>query len=119
MDTNKYSYLAMIFYISYLVFEFPHSWGIQRFPTAKYLAVMVILWGIVVAVTCACQNYAALVATRVILGVFEASVAPALIIITTMWYTTKEQPLRTVRRYLMSFDVYMGNHPAPLLGRNC
>ncbi|KAI8717045.1 hypothetical protein NCS52_00778800 [Fusarium sp. LHS14.1] len=84
MDTDKYSYLAMIFYISYVVFEFPHSWGIQKFPVAKYLSTMVILWGVVVTVTCACKNYAGLVATRVLLGIFEAAVAPALIIITTM-----------------------------------
>jgi sugar phosphate permease len=97
MDTNKYSYLAMVFYISYLVFEFPHSWGIQKFPTAKYLSTMVILWGIIVAVTCACQSFVPLIVMRVLLGVFEAAVAPALIIVTTVWYTTQEQPLRTVR----------------------
>lgn len=37
---------------------------------------------------------------RVLLGVFEASVAPALILITGMWYTKPEQSRRTGLWYL-------------------
>ncbi|THX06127.1 major facilitator superfamily transporter [Aureobasidium pullulans] len=36
-----FSNLAWIFYVSYLAFEFPHGYGMQRFPTAKYLGIMV------------------------------------------------------------------------------
>jgi MFS family permease len=72
----------------------------QRLPTAKYLGVAVILWGLVTALTCVCKNYGALVATRVLLGCFESAVAPSLILITSMWYKKKEQPLRTGIWYL-------------------
>jgi sugar phosphate permease len=48
-DTNtnaaQFSYLAMIFYVSYLVSEIPQGYLMQRFPTAKYLGIQVILWG--------------------------------------------------------------------------
>lgn len=37
MDTNQFSYLALAFYITYLFFEFPTGYLMQRFPTAKYL----------------------------------------------------------------------------------
>ncbi|KAK2029785.1 major facilitator superfamily transporter [Colletotrichum zoysiae] len=103
-DTNitgdQYSQLAMIFYVSYLAFEFPHAWGMQRFPTAKYIGIMVCLWGAVLASTSACHNWAGLVATRVLLGVFESAVAPSLIVITTMWYKRQEQPPRMGIWYL-------------------
>lgn len=72
----------------------------QRLPTAKYLGSAVILWGLVTALTCVCKNYGALVATRVLLGCFESAVAPSLILITSMWYKKKEQPLRTGIWYL-------------------
>lgn len=97
-DTNitgdQFSQLAMIFYVSYLAFEFPHGWGMQRYPTAKYIGVMVTLWGAVLATTSACSNWAGLVVTRVLLGVFESAVAPSLILITSMWYRRQEQPPR-------------------------
>lgn len=68
----------------------------QKLPTGKYLGVMVTFWGIAVAVTCAISNFAGLVTTRVLLGMFESAMAPALILITSMWYTRKEQPFRAV-----------------------
>jgi MFS family permease len=43
---------------------------------------------------CVCTNFASLVAVRVLLGVFEAAVAPGLLLITGMWYKKSEQPTR-------------------------
>lgn len=86
ISPGQYSQLAMIFYVSYLGFEFPHAYGMQRLPTAKYLGVMVFLWGVAVATTSAANSWGGLVTTRVFLGVFESAVAPSLILITTMWY---------------------------------
>lgn len=95
-----FSNLAWIFYVSYLIFEFPHGYGMQRYPTAKYLGVMVTCWGVIVAVTAACHNYGGLITTRVLLGVFESAVAPSLNLITTMWYKKHEQPIRVGLWYL-------------------
>lgn len=94
LTETQFSTLALIFYVSYLGLEFPHGYGMQRLPTAKYLGTMVTLWGLIVAVTSACTNYGALVTTRVLLGCFEAAVAPSLILITGMWYKHNEQPPR-------------------------
>jgi MFS family permease len=49
---------------------------------------------------CACKNFASLVAVRVLLGCFEAAVAPALLLITGMWYKKSEQPTRIGFWYL-------------------
>ncbi|KAK5122915.1 hypothetical protein LTR85_003480 [Meristemomyces frigidus] len=96
----QFSNLALVFYVTYLAFEFPHAYGMQRLPTAKYLGTMVTLWGVIVAVTSACKNYGALVTTRVLLGCFESAVAPSLILITSMWYKHNEQPPRVGIWYL-------------------
>lgn len=100
ISTSHFANLALFFYVSYLALEFPHGYGMQRLPTAKYLGAAVILWGLVTALTCVCKNYGALVATRVLLGCFESAVAPSLILITSMWYKKNEQPLRTGIWYL-------------------
>jgi len=41
---------------------------------------------VIVVCTSAAKNWAGLVTTRVLLGVFESAVAPSLMLITTMWY---------------------------------
>lgn len=66
----------------------------QRFPTAKYLGLNVALWGLMTALMSTARNWAALATLRVLLGCFESAVAPALILITTMWYKKSEQPPR-------------------------
>ena len=43
INGTQFSLLAMIFYVSYLGCEFPHAYGMQVLPTAKYLGVMVVL----------------------------------------------------------------------------
>ncbi|KAH7014549.1 allantoate permease [Microdochium trichocladiopsis] len=97
-DTNitgdQYSQLAMLFYVTYLAFEFPGAYLVQRLPTAKFLSFIVCAWGLMVACNAAAYNWGGLASLRVLLGVFEASVAPCLMLITTMWYKRSEQPSR-------------------------
>ncbi|KAK8108515.1 hypothetical protein PG984_014316 [Apiospora sp. TS-2023a] len=97
---DQFSQLALVFYVTYLALEFPTGYLMQRLPTAKYLGANVMLWGAMVALTAAANNWAALVTLRVLLGCFEAAVAPALILITSMWYKKSEQPLRVGFWYL-------------------
>ncbi|KAI1401141.1 allantoate permease [Hypoxylon fuscum] len=91
---NQFSLLATLFYVTYLAFEFPTGYLMQRLPTAKYLGANVILWGLMVTLNSAAKNWAALATLRSLLGCFEAAVAPALILVTSMWYKRSEQPAR-------------------------
>ncbi|CAJ2506794.1 Uu.00g079800.m01.CDS01 [Anthostomella pinea] len=91
---SQFSLLATLFYVTYLVCEFPTGYLMQRLPTAKYLGANVTLWGLMVALNAAANNWATLAALRSLLGCFEAAVAPALILITSMWYKKSEQPAR-------------------------
>lgn len=97
---NQFSLLALAFYTTYLAFEFPTGFLMQALPTAKYLGANVVFWGLMVSCTAVANNWAALVSLRVLLGCFEAAVAPALILLTAMWYKTSEQPLRVGFWYL-------------------
>lgn len=65
--------------MTYLAFEFPTGYLMQRLPTAKYLGANVILWGLMTALVSTAKNWAGLVILRVLLGCFEAVVAPALV----------------------------------------
>ncbi|KAK9319179.1 major facilitator superfamily domain-containing protein [Lipomyces orientalis] len=100
LTSSQYSNLGTIFYVGYIVSEPITSYLMQRFPLGKYLGINVVLWGIVVACHAACRTYAPLMVIRVLLGVFEACVAPALVLITGMWWTKPEQSRRTGLWYM-------------------
>ncbi|EER33709.1 hypothetical protein CTRG_02527 [Candida tropicalis MYA-3404] len=94
MVGDMYSWTATAFYLGYLVFEFPASALLQRFPVAKTVSVFIILWGMILALH-SVPEYSGFVALRTILGALESSVTPAFTIITSQWYKKEEQFLRT------------------------
>ena len=52
------------------------------------------------ACTAAVQNYSGLLAVRILLGVFEATIGPSLMLISSQWYTKSEQAPRFSFWYL-------------------
>ncbi|KAJ5919787.1 hypothetical protein N7454_009622 [Penicillium verhagenii] len=109
MKTNQYSNLTLAFYCTYLVFELPTGFLMQRLPTAKYLGFNVAIWGLMTTLNCTAKSFGGLMTLRVLLGCFESAIAPALILITSMWYTRDEQPKR--------FGIwYLGTGTASMMG---
>ncbi|RMZ79847.1 hypothetical protein DV737_g3266, partial [Chaetothyriales sp. CBS 132003] len=94
LEGTEYSWCSAVFYFGYLAWSWPSSYFIVRFPTGKYLAVTVFLWGGILMCHAACTDFAGLVTVRFFLGVGEAAVAPGFALITGMFYTRQEQPLR-------------------------
>jgi MFS family permease len=86
--------VVSIFYLGWLVAEYPANAILQNFPVGKTVGITVFGWGAVVMCLGAAQNAAGLLVLRFLLGVLEASSYPAFTIINTMWYKKAEQPLR-------------------------
>ncbi|KAH6663980.1 major facilitator superfamily domain-containing protein [Plectosphaerella plurivora] len=125
MKGNDFSWMATAFFIGFAVAEFPQGVLIQRFPVSKVLGINVMLWGITICCSAAAQSFPAMVALRTLLGMFEAVISPALIIITSQWYTRRQATPRTGIWYcglglgqsiggLISFAAQHG--PGPLTG---
>ncbi|KAL2850245.1 major facilitator superfamily domain-containing protein [Aspergillus pseudoustus] len=95
LHDQEYSWLGSIFYFGYLFMEFPNMWLISRYPLGKYMGICVFAWGGCVACMAACHNFGGLAAIRFLLGMFEASILPCLILANSRWYRREEQPLRT------------------------
>ncbi|KAI9857528.1 MAG: hypothetical protein M1824_004788 [Vezdaea acicularis] len=91
---NNFTNAATAFFIAYLIAEIPNGYAIQRLSPSKWLGGNVVLWGIATACTAATHNYHSLLAARIFLGIFEASIAPSLMIISSNWYTRQEQAPR-------------------------
>lgn len=91
---NQYSWFASIFYLAYLVAEYPWTALAQRTLMAKVVSGCVIVWGAVLMATAASTNFASMAACRFLLGVFEAPITPCFMMIVGMWYMRHEQPFR-------------------------
>jgi MFS family permease len=88
-----------MFYIGYLVFQFPFGFLLQHLPTGRLLSTTVICWGIVLITTPACTSFAGLATNRFLLGSLESATNPGFVLLLSMWYTTAEQPLRLEAYY--------------------
>ncbi|TFK39896.1 major facilitator superfamily domain-containing protein [Crucibulum laeve] len=91
---SQYSWLSSIVYVAQLIWQPISSYLLVKLPVAKYLFVHVLMWGVIVASSAAAKNFAGLITARFFLGIFEATVAPAFITITQMWWRRREQTMR-------------------------
>ncbi|GAA5843522.1 hypothetical protein JCM9279_000780 [Rhodotorula babjevae] len=95
LSLSDYSWLSSIFYIGYLVGQWPTNWLLQRLPLAKYTAANIIIWGVVLACTAVTHDFKGLMVVRFFLGLFESCISPSFALVTSMWYLKKEQGSRT------------------------
>ncbi|KAK8173094.1 MFS transporter [Phyllosticta citrichinensis] len=95
MKGQQYNTISMLFYASYMLFEFPTQYLAQRFNRVSlYMGVNIMLWGIVLGSHAAATSFGALAVLRTLLGVFEACIPPLLVLIVAMWYRKEEQGRR-------------------------
>ncbi|OJJ81772.1 uncharacterized protein ASPGLDRAFT_75930 [Aspergillus glaucus CBS 516.65] len=69
-----------------------YSW--LSISSGKYLGVNIILWGVFLMLQAVAKNFVQLAVLRVISGAAEACSDPAFMLITSMWYTRRQQPIR-------------------------
>ncbi|KAJ5809390.1 uncharacterized protein N7503_001608 [Penicillium pulvis] len=96
---SDYSWLSSIFYFGYLIAQYPAGLAMQKLPVGKFLASTTIVWGGLLMTTPACHNFAGIASNRFLLGMVEAVVNPGFVLLMSMWYTSREQPLRLEAYY--------------------
>ncbi|EXJ86765.1 hypothetical protein A1O3_03719 [Capronia epimyces CBS 606.96] len=107
---QEYSWAVSIFYFGCLLGSFFAGPILQRFHVGKLLGVAYFLWGCTLLGCMGAKGFASLAALRFLLGLFESVLVPGLLLITTMWYTHREQPAR-----LGLWTVLNGALPIPFL----
>lgn len=91
---TEYSWLSSLFYFGFLAWAFPTNFLMQRLPIGKYLGANIFMWGFFLMCQAACNSFASLGALRALAGAAEACSDPSFILITSMWYTRRQQPVR-------------------------
>ncbi|KAL8714123.1 MAG: hypothetical protein Q9220_001851 [cf. Caloplaca sp. 1 TL-2023] len=91
---TEYNWLSSIFYFGFLIWAFPTNFLMQRLPIGKYLGFNIFMWGFFLMLQSACNSFATLATLRALGGAAEACSDPSFMLITSMWYTRKQQPVR-------------------------
>lgn len=96
---GQYSFAASIYYIGMISGLPLWTFVLQRVSADLSTGATVTLWGMVTMTHAATYNYSGILAVRFFLGFLESSVTPALVLITSMFYTPRETISRTAIWY--------------------
>ncbi|OJJ48428.1 hypothetical protein ASPZODRAFT_1594647 [Penicilliopsis zonata CBS 506.65] len=91
---TQYNWLSSVFYFGFMAWAFPTNFLLQRLPIGKYLGANIFVWGVFLMLQAACNSFTTLAVLRALGGAAEACSDPAFMLITSMWYTRREQPVR-------------------------
>jgi len=68
--------------------------ALQKFPIGKFIAIGLMVWGSLLMCMAAATNFAGIMVLRFLLGGTESCIAPAWMLLTSMFWTRTEQPFR-------------------------
>ena len=80
-----------IFFIGYLLLEVPSNLALHRFGARRWIARIMITWGIIAAAMAFVPNEGVLYVLRFLLGVAEAGFFPGIILYLTYWFPKRER----------------------------
>jgi MFS transporter, ACS family, tartrate transporter len=80
-----------MFYITYTLFEIPGAMIAERWSAKKWVARIMVSWGIVTLLTGFVHTPGEFYAARFLLGVAESSFFPAMIVYLTHWFRLRER----------------------------
>jgi len=98
---QQYAWASSIFYLGYLVGEFPANYLLQKFPIGKFAGICTLIWGVLVMLCAVARNFAGIATLRFMMGLFEACIAPCWVFLTAAWYRAEEQGARVTVWYSM------------------
>jgi MFS transporter, ACS family, tartrate transporter len=86
ISSYMYGWGAGIFFIGYALFEVPSNMVLERVGARRWIARIMITWGIISGLTAAVTGPASFLALRFLLGVAEAGFFPGMIFYLSIWY---------------------------------
>lgn len=87
---NQFNMALLIFFVFYAVLEVPSNIILHRVKPNIYIPTTMVLWSIVMTLMGTVKNYDQLLATRALLGIFEAPLYPGISYLLSMYYSKKE-----------------------------
>ena len=83
--------LAALFFLGYFAFQVPGMLVARKFSATRLVFAALILWGTLAALTGVIRSFAWLAVDRLLLGIAESIIFPAMLLLLTRWFTRAER----------------------------
>ncbi|MCA9179100.1 MAG: MFS transporter [Planctomycetales bacterium] len=84
-----------MFYVGYILFEVPSNLLMRRFGARRWIARIMITWGLVSAATLLARDLWTFYALRILLGIAEAGFFPGIILYLSDWFPDRQRAKMT------------------------
>jgi MFS family permease len=91
LSATMFGFASGIFFFGYLFLEVPSNIALHRFGARRWLARIMLTWGMVSTAIAFVPNAHTLVVLRFLLGVTEAGFFPGIILYLTLWFPAKQR----------------------------
>jgi D-galactonate transporter len=86
ISSTVFGFGAGIFFFSYFIFEVPSNLALEKFGARKWIARIMVSWGILSGAMALVQGEYSFYVVRVLLGAAEAGFFPGIIFYLTLWF---------------------------------
>ncbi len=114
LSDSVFGFGAGIFFVGYLLFQIPSNLFLQRIGARRWLAVLIILWGIISSCTMFVRTPFGFYTFRFLLGLAEAGFFPGVLLYLTYWFPPSVRA-RSVSRFMIGMPL-SGAIGSPLSG---
>jgi MFS transporter, ACS family, tartrate transporter len=104
MGEDVYALGAGIFYLGYVLFEVPSNLILRRTGARRWIARIMISWGLVACAMMAIRGPWSFCLLRILLGIAEAGFFPGIIFYLTYWFPARDRA-RTVALFMAAAPV--------------
>src|SRR5689334_24358361 len=104
LSATVFGFASGVFFIGYLLLEVPSNLALHRFGARRWIARIMISWGIVASAMAFVPNGTVLIALRFLLGVAEAGFFPGIILYLTYWFPQKDRA-RIVALFMVAVPI--------------
>jgi MFS family permease len=104
LTETMFGLAAGLFFIGYLAVEVPSNMALHRFGARRWIARIMVTWGICAVALGFVQGPGSLYAVRVLLGIAEAGFFPGVMLYLT-WWLPRAQRVRLIGAFLVAIPV--------------
>lgn len=104
LTATMFGLASGIFFAGYLLLEVPSNLALHRFGARRWLARIIISWGILASLMAFVPNATWLYVLRFLLGIAEAGFFPGIILYLTFWFP-KRQRARATALFLLAIPL--------------
>jgi MFS family permease len=91
IDKTQQGLAAGVFFIGYLTLQIPGGHLAEHWSAKKFVGIMIVIWGVLAVLMGFVQNFGQLLVVRFFLGVAEAGIWPAILVLISHWFPAAER----------------------------